>query len=80
MRPRMRDAGLRRLVPDRLQELDDHRRIDLGDVQIAESLAGTLERLLPLPLMLRVPEAVQVLGRYASAQAANVILHACSLR
>ena len=56
-------AGLRCLVPNRRQKLDNHRRVDCGDVQITESVAGTQERFFPLPLMLRVTEARQVLGK-----------------
>ena len=51
-------ACLRCRAPDRRQKLDNHWRVDCRDVQITESVAGTLERFLPLPLMLRVAEAV----------------------
>ena len=47
-------AGLWGLAPDRRQKLDDDWRVDGADVEFTESIAGSLERFLPLPLMLRV--------------------------
>ena len=54
---------LRRLLPDRRQELDDHWRIDLANAEIAERLAGTLQRLSVLPFVLVVAVLLQVLGK-----------------
>ena len=53
--------GLRGARPDRLKELDDRRRVDIGDVELAESGVGLREARAPLRAVLVVTEARQVL-------------------